>query len=251
MSSSYWNDLPAGPDHLPPAWREYARRQHLALIERWVGAPSGLWLKTDLFEEREATRALIPRMPSAHWIGIDISGRIAGSGAVAGGPRVLADVRRLPFRQGSFDGILSTSTLDHFDEAEDLERALRELRRVLVAHGTLLLTLDNLDNPLVRVRNALPHRLASATRLVPFQVGHTLNERDGRRALEGTGFRVERSEHLLHVPFVVGTRLARVRWYAQHVLPRWDRLADTPLARRTGHFVAFLAVACDDVVGDS
>jgi SAM-dependent methyltransferase len=152
-------------------------------------------------------------------------------------------VRRLPFRTGSFDGVLSTSTLDHFDDAREITRSLVELRRVLRDGGVLVLTLDNPGNPLIRVRGALPDRVARRTGLVPFSVGATLGEGDGRRALEASGFVVEATAFLLHAPHVVGTRLARWRWYEERVLPRFAALASTRLAPVSGHFVAFLARA--------
>ncbi len=68
-----------------------------------------------------------------------------------------------------------------------------------------------------------------------------MGESEGARLLAEVGFRVERTEHLLHAPHLIGTRPARWRWYEQRVLPRTDRLARTRLAPFTGHFVAFLA----------
>jgi hypothetical protein len=96
---------------------------------------------------------------------------------------------------------------------------------------------------LVWLRNALPASLASRTRLVPFSVGETLDERDGRRALATSGFVVEASRHLLHAPHVVGTRPARFEWWERAVLPRTERLAGTRFARFSGHYVAFAARA--------
>jgi SAM-dependent methyltransferase len=153
------------------------------------------------------------------------------------------DVRALPFAGGAFDGVLSTSTLDHFDDPGDLTRSLAELRRVLRDGGVLVLTLDNARNPLIRVRNALPPGVARRTGLVPFAVGHTLDERAGRVALAQAGFTVEASTHVLHAPHVVGTRLARFGWWERRVLPRTTALGRTRLAPWTGHFAAFLARA--------
>lgn len=232
-----WDAVGGQVDTLPDGWRRRARREHLDLVESWVGRPTGRWLKTDLYEERQPSRALLPSLPTASWIGMDVSlvvVRAAGGG-------VVADVRRLPFRSGAFDGVLSTSTLDHFDDLADIDVALGELARVLRPGGRLVLTLDNLANPLIRLRNALPRAAARRTRLVPFAVGATHDEAGGRAALERAGFAVESSCHLLHAPHIVGTRLARVRWWEERALPAFTKLASGRLARRTGHFVAFLA----------
>src|SRR5204863_8026948 len=66
------------------------------------------------------------------------------------------DVRALPFADGSFDVVVSTSTLDHFQARADIDTALRELHRVLASDGLAVVTLDNPWNPLVALRNALP-----------------------------------------------------------------------------------------------
>jgi SAM-dependent methyltransferase len=154
---------------------------------------------------------------------------------------VVADVRALPFRAGAFDGVLSTSTLDHFDDPAAIDDALAELARALGAGGRLVLTLDNAAHPLVRLRNALPAGVARRTGLVPFAVGATLDEAGARAAVARAGLDVDAGEHLLHAPHVVGTRLARFGWWERVALPRFAGLARTRAAHRTGHFVALLA----------
>lgn len=242
LDHDYWDDLADQNDALPSGWRRHARRQHLDLVERWVGAPGGLWLKTDLFEERSPDRALLPHLRTAEWLGSDLSPEVARAAVHLGtAAAVAADVRRLPFGDGTVDGILSTSTLDHFDHTAEIDRSLAELRRVLAPGGHLVLSLDNPHNPLIRLRNALPSGLARRTGLVPFSVGATYGAAEGRAALQRAGFEVLRTAHLLHAPHVIGTRMAAWRWYEHQVLPRFDRLAHTRMARFSGHFVAFHA----------
>ena len=242
--AGYWDGIAAEPDGLPPGWRRQARAEHLALIRRWVGEPQGRWLKTDLFEERSADRALLPYLATASWVGTDVSPEVAAQARAQVGCRAaVGDVRRTPFAAGTFDGVLSTSTLDHFDDPDDLGRSFVELRRILRPGGRLVLTLDNPRNPLVRLRNALPDRLARRSGLVPFAVGHTLAEGPGVDALTTAGFTVEATAHVLHAPHVVGTRLARFGWYERRVLPRFEAVGRTRVAPFSGHFVAFLARA--------
>ncbi len=242
LDHGYWDGLADQHDSLPTAWRRHARAEHLALLRTWIGEPQGLWLKTDLFEERNPHRALLPHLRSARWLGSDLSPGVARAATHTGtAPAVAADVRALPLGDGAVDGILSTSTLDHFDDTAEIDRSLVELRRVLAPGGDLVLTLDNPGNPLIRLRNALPPRLARRTGLVPFTVGATYDEADGRAALERAGFRVLRSAHLLHVPHVVGTRLAAWGWFERKALSRFEALARTRAAPHTGHFVAFHA----------
>lgn len=235
---AYWDEIAAQADALPDGWRRHARRAHLELLDRWVGAPTGRWLKTDLFEERQATRSLLERLGSAQWVGADLARETVRAAGVH--PAVTADVRHLPVADGVFDGVLSTSTLDHFDDVASIEEALVELRRVLRRDGRLVLTLDNPQNPLVRLRNALPHRVARRTGLVPFAVGATLGLDDGAAALTRSGFDVLDTATLLHAPHVVGTRLARLPVWERRVLPQLDRAATTRIGRYSGHFVAFL-----------
>ncbi len=239
---AYWDGIADQTDALPAAWRHHARRAHLALVDEWIGEPRGRWLKTDLFEERSPDRALLPSLASATWIGSDLSPQVARAAAHLGtAVAVATDVRALPFATGTIDGILSTSTLDHFDDVGEIDVALVELHRVLAPGGRLVLTLDNARNPLVRLRNALPRGVARRTGLVPFAVGATHDAAGGHAALERAGFEVVHATHLLHAPHVIGTRLAVFDGYARRVLPRIDRLSATRVAPFSGHFVAFCA----------
>ena len=207
--------------------------------------PAGLWLKTDLFEERSPDRALLPSLDSAAWIGVDLSTEVAGRArALIGCRSVVADIRSLPFASGTFDGVLSTSTLDHFAETASIDRSLRELRRVLhpadgccspsTTHATRS---SDSATPCRRTGPAAPvwHRSRS---------GGPTTRPPVVAALEAAGFDVDATAHLLHAPHVVGTRPARFRWYertgaAPH---RGGRVAPR-LAPFTGHYVAFSARA--------
>jgi len=240
----YWDEVAAQSDGLPDGWRRHGRRAHLALIEDWIGEPQGRWLKTDLYEERLATRSLIPFLTGPGWTGVDLSPDVAGQATeLTGCTAVVSDVRALPFGDGVLDGVLSTSTLDHFDDEHQILLSMRELRRVLKPGGQLLLTLDNPRQPLIRLRNALPRSVAERTGLVPFEVGRTLDATAGQRALADAAFEVRAVTHVLHAPHVIGTRAARWHWWEEHALPGFDRLSATRLAPWTGHYVAFLAVA--------
>lgn len=240
---AYWDEVGEQRDALPAGWRRHAAGQHVSLVRRWLGDLQGRWLKTDLYEERSEERALLPSLRGPWWVAGDLSPTVVRRSRGAEAAPVVFDVRALPFAAGTFDGVLSTSTLDHFTDPADLDRSLVELRRVLRDGGVLVLTLDNARNPLIRLRNALPRPVAARTGLVPFAVGHTVDEAGGRAALARAGFTVEEATHLLHAPHVLGTRPARFAWYEREVLPRTAALGRTRLAPWSGHFVAFLAVA--------
>jgi ubiquinone/menaquinone biosynthesis C-methylase UbiE len=239
--SQSWDGLPFLNDSLPRAWREHGRSAHLDLIRRWQPTCEGRWLKTDLAEELVEERALVPHL-EGHWVGVDVSRAVAARSGRGCRSVVVSDVRDLAFQRDTFDGVLSTSTLDHFTSAGQISDSLRELHRVTKRGGRLILTLDNRSNPMLKLRNALPRRMQRMSRLVPYFVGVTLSDRDGCAALRRSGFDVIDVAYLLHAPHVVGTRLARFDWYRRW-LPKLDRLGATRFGRYTGHFVAFHAVA--------
>jgi SAM-dependent methyltransferase len=146
----------------------------------------------------------------------------------------VADVRALPFEAGSFDVVVSTSTLDHFSSRDEVGDALRELHRVLASGGLAVVTLDNPWNPLVALRNALPLRPLARIGLVPYYVGPTLGPRGLRAALDAAGFAVEEVSAVMHVPRVA----ARALRPPLRLLLAGERLSRSPTQFLTGQFVA-------------
>ena len=120
QSAEYWN---AVADLQPPevrcqAWRRYADRLNADLVRRFLPAaePFRRALKTDLFDETlgEGLTPLLTGL-AENIAGIDISLAIA-RGAAENADVILpvnASVTDPPFREGSFDLIVSNSTLDH------------------------------------------------------------------------------------------------------------------------------------------
>ena len=160
---------------------------------------------------------------------------------------VSADVRSLPFRAESFDGIVSNSTLDHFESMEDLSSALKELRRVLRPGGQLILTLDNPINPVVFLRNRLPSGLLRKIGAVPYYVGRTLGTRRLKRLLKELGFQLLETDVILHCPRILAVILAG--WMEKHasretqrkflsLLMSFEKMSKLPTRFLTGYFVA-------------
>lgn len=246
-------------------WRRHADAANRALVERWLPGSLGTLLKTDLFDEA-VSEGLLPSLVerASRIVGVDteLAIRDAAAARLPGVEAIAADVRRLPFGDGTFDTILSNSTLDHFAEPGEIRIALRELVRVLRRGGRLLVTLDNPANPVVALSKALPRtplnrlwsRLGGRTAelgLAPYVVGATLSPGGLRRTLAAEGLRVVATDTVVHAPrvaaVVVASRLERHATPAAQerfvgLLGACERLRGTPVAAVAAHFHAALAV---------
>jgi len=158
-----------------------------------------------------------------------------------------ADVRHLPFADSAFDGIVSNSTLDHFESPGDLSGSLQELFRVLRPGGHMVLTLDNLSNPMILLRNRLPYPLLKWLKIVPYYVGFTLRANRLGDLLKETGFEVLEVSAVMHCPRMLAVTIAR--WLEKHTSPGTQRsflrllmafegLSSLPTRFLTGYFVA-------------
>jgi SAM-dependent methyltransferase len=236
------------------AWRMVSDAVNARLLSRWLQPdPAGAVLKTDLFDEVVGT-GLMPWLSKSfrHVAGIDISPALIDM-ARARFPELEAegaDVRTMPFADETFGTVVSNSTLDHFPTPDDIAIALAELHRVMRRGGTLLITLDNPVNPVVALRNALPERLRTASRMVPFAVGATCGPRRLRALLQQAGFDVMKMGAVFHAPrvlVVMGGHLVDRRWspatkeWYVRFWTAFEGLAALPTRFLTGHFVASLA----------
>ena len=235
-------------------WRSFNDRLISRLIDRWFeGAPRQAILKTDLFEEScsDGLHGVLSRCGS-RLVAIDLASAIVLD-AKRRHPLIeaaVADVRFIPFDDETFDLIVSPSTLDHFDDLDEMRRALAEMVRVLRPTGELMITLDNLDNPVLRLRSWLPSRWLRALRLVPYHVGQSCGRRRLRQLLVEVGLEVREMTAVLHVPrlpaVVAARALTRSGPRARERFLRWagafERLETTPLRSLTGYFVAARAV---------
>jgi len=237
-----------------PLWRSHSDAVNVDLVSRWLrNATFRRVLKTDLFDEVLGT-GLYPflRQRAETFVGVDLSTVMARTAQEKHGtlPAVAGDVQRLPFADQSFDLIVSDSTLDHFERFEELEQALREIRRVLRSGGQLVMTLDNPYNPAIAVRNALPIRLLRRIGIVPYFVGATYGPRRLRRVLESTGFEIHELDAIAHAPRVLAIPAARVifRHSSKKLQERYSRalmafesMARWPTRFVSGHFIAVSA----------
>jgi SAM-dependent methyltransferase len=253
---AYWDDIARewcrGGDER--VWRMVADSINGQLLKHWLQPnAAGSVLKTDLFDEVVGT-GLVPWLSKSFTrvAAIDVSPVVVelARERCPGIEAETADARELPFRDESFDTVVSNSTLDHFPTRDDIARALGEFRRVLQPGGTLLVTLDNPINPVVALRNALPERVRTASGMVPFAVGATCGPRRLRSVLERTGFKVTRMGAVFHCPrvlVVLGGHLidrhcgASAKRRYVRLWTAFEGLSSLPTRFLTGYFVAALA----------
>lgn len=240
-------------------WRRHSDAVNCMLLQQWLPVDGfGAALKTDVFDEMSGD-GLFPVLGAlAHRVvGIDVSPAILEKARLRFPEMhcVAADVLHLPFAGGSFDCIVSNSTLDHFESGDAIAESISELHRVLHRDGQMILTMDNPSNPLVALRNGLPFRFLNRIGITPYFVGATCTAGELRRLLEKNGFAVQEETTVMHCPRVVAVALARlfdkfapaaVQRTFLRVLRSFECLRRLPTARLTGYFVAVRAVKSHD-----
>lgn len=194
--------------YLDPLVAKQKKEVHLEWICRNVQQRrAAVVLKTDLFEEANGEDELLSSLPfeAGLKLGIDLDESTARRAALrldGNSGFAAADVRRLPFKDDSIDLILSNSTLDHFEAAEDLQNSICELARVLRPGGLLLVTLDNPRNPFYLLFRAGVRRCG-----VSFRLGHTAGSGELMSLLKRAGLEPLTSDLLLHNPRFLSTLL--------------------------------------------
>ncbi len=242
-------------DGTPETWRAFCDRLTVDLLARLGPTTVGRRaFKTDLFDEALGDGVI----STLNTLATDVFGTDISSAVAETAQRrnrflhvVESDVRALPLADHSIDFILSNSTLDHFESRDDIGCAVEELHRVLAPGGELLITLDNPLNPVVALRSMLPIDLLRKSRIVPYFVGATLSMKHLVRLLESTGFRVEGTGTLMHVPRFFALHMAHRNDSRRQTGPngrtiarmlRWEWLDRLPTRQFTSHFIAVRAV---------
>jgi SAM-dependent methyltransferase len=254
--SQYWDSIGQEWQRRRPQtlWRRYCDQLHISLLRRWLGDQERPdVLKTDLFDEVAGEGLVGYLAQHANSVtGIDVSPVIVEqAGAKHPSLKALvADVCHLPFADGSFDLIVSDSTLDHFASPDQIGVSLGELARTLRPSGQLLLTMDNPANPLIWLRNGRLGPMLRRAGIVPYYVGATLRPKALVRAVRDAGLEVRETTAIMHCPRVLAValseRLGRRGPDRHEAFLKWlhsfECLERLPTKYLTGRFVAIRAV---------
>jgi SAM-dependent methyltransferase len=254
--SGYWDTVAETWQSVQPQtlWRVHSDAVNTALVTRWLPAGrAGRLLKTDMFDESVSGGLYSPLAARTRSVfGIDLSHCTAQAARTHHGMQAInADVRVLPFADNAFDVVVSMSTLDHFKTPHEIVASLRELKRVLRRDGLLLLTLDNLANPMVALRSVLPFELLHRLGVLPYYVGATFGPRRLRSVIAELDFEVIEVNSILHCPRIFAVVVANiVRKYAAgqkqndflSFLSGFEQLSKLPTRFLTGYFTAIKAV---------
>jgi S-adenosylmethionine decarboxylase len=151
-----------------------------------------------------------------------------------------ADVRALPFQDGSFDAIYSMGTIEHFAETE---QAVGELLRVLKPGGRAIVGVPNRHDPFLR-----PLMVAVLYRLGLYGYGFekSYSRAALRKMLTSAGFVVVGDDGVLFIPgwlrmldLLLHTRVPRLACVTRVAVRVFSWLEhNVPAVRRHGYLVA-------------
>jgi hypothetical protein len=256
--TKHWNEISANWQQTDQQimQRAFSDLLNIRLFDNWLSFPQKAQrlLKTDLFDE-SLSDGLCPLLfKRAHRVicmDLSISTVISARRRYPHLLAVVADARHLPFVPGTFDVIVSNSTLDHFETSADIIASLKDLRLVMGNKAQLLVTLDNKTNPIIYLRNALPYKLLNKLGFVPYYVGATLSVRGLKKVLQDLNFSVPDTTVFWHFPRIIMLGMAYLiyRFFSEKskqrflkIILSFERLSKLPTRYITGQFVAARAI---------
>jgi SAM-dependent methyltransferase len=226
-------------------WRDFSDELNQRLILRFLEVTHAKRiLKTDLFDEALISGLFEPMSRLASEVhGIDISPIVVENACrqYPAGQFKTASITTLPYPDAHFETVISLSTLDQLETFDEIRQALSEIHRVLTPSGRLLITFDNLANPLIALRNKL------GVFPVPYFMGQSIYPSQLEPLLRGAGFAVESQFDYMHPirPFAI--RICRLfengkrRRSVLDRLHRFEALANWPTHSWTANYCGALA----------
>lgn len=227
LNANIWNNIYSrfNTHFRPRLLSKYYAREQVRLLDQWVEkSKGGHVLITDLFNESfgHVDSLLWLSNRGYHITGIDISSKIVLKIKNNQAPNVscvVCDILHLPFKNNIFNYVISFSTLDHFDE-HCLITSLREIHRVTVRGGDLIITLHNSQNIF------LYFYFLNLSKKLPFLL-KCYSIKKSSRLIETCNFRIKKTEAITHILFP-GTLNVVISWcekYNKHkILKAIDKL---------------------------
>lgn len=256
----YWDRLLAhdlGTLAEQAEWLRYSRGLYAEWITRYLethGTTASV-LKTDAFEETRGTEVIDAlRSRFGRVVTIDVAHSALRRAGLGPQRKVQSSVLQLPFRPAAFDAVVSLSTLDHLASAEEIVAALRGLSAVTRPGGQMLLTLDNLANPVVWLRNAVPHAILNSVAKRPYRYGATLTPHALEKALRMAGWKVRTLTSVVHPPRVLAVAMSKFvgegRPLSRSVYDRCLRAFESWAALPTRHLTGYFTLTVCERLGE-
>jgi SAM-dependent methyltransferase len=204
--SSNWDAVARDmPDFSGAPSTDYYRACEIALLEREIGDLRGLKiLKLDLWNEAINTRILSwMQSKGAEVYGMDLSHVVTHRARATSRseghdiPLVRADIRDIPFADGTFDFVYTMGTIEHVVEYRDV---IRQIRRVLKPGGRAIIGVPHKWDIFLR---PLLVAALDAFGKYPYAPERCFSSGELRRDVENAGLQVERRTGILIIPGVL------------------------------------------------
>jgi ubiquinone/menaquinone biosynthesis C-methylase UbiE len=143
---------------------------------------------------------------------------------------LIADAEQLPYKSGSFNKIVCSSSLEHFS---DDVKALREMNRVLKINGIVVLTTDSLSYPM--------EDYLKKKHTIQYHVVNYYNSDDISERFEQSGFRLLSTKYLLISPLT--------SFFYKLFVKTHGKLYRQPLVLLLGDFLIPLLLISDKLTG--